>query len=250
MGTGNGTLGRNGARPWPKLRLTPRTARQPRPACQPTSQRTGLARDRGQGRPALPGAQAPWHSDLLRKAACLFVTTHASLGSTTPSKLAIIAYWLAVLLESHLLPLLKLILCISGHRFGDTFSGENFYFRFETPAHTATGGRLELSSHCLSVVQPDAPSASLFICRTLIPMPRWASLPCSGEGLPVHHQPFYRGGPSGCSHACTPSIPARRNEKSGSSVSYTTPLFLHTRWPAPPPGYAQTAPAASIFLRR
>lgn len=72
---------------------------------------------------------------------------------------------------------LKIILCIPRHRFGDTFCGENFYFKFETPAHTATGGRLELSSNCLCGLQPGAPSASLFLCRTSFHMPPWASPP-------------------------------------------------------------------------
>lgn len=118
----------------------------------------------------------------------------------------------------------QIILRIPELRFVDTFCGENFYFEFETPAHTATGGRLELSSHCFSDLQPDAPRPPCSYAEHPSLCLLGPVSPYSGEGHPVH-QPFYREALGML--ACTHNFYTRPNYKKngGSPVSYTTPLF-------------------------
>lgn len=94
------------------------------------------------------------------------------------------------------------------------------------------------------------PSASLFLCRTLsLCLVGPVSLALGRASQCIISHSIEEAPRDARMHAHLLYLPGE-TKKAALLSPIRHPFFLHTRWPAPPPGYAQTAPAASIFLRR
>ncbi|KAH8771833.1 hypothetical protein F5883DRAFT_45710 [Diaporthe sp. PMI_573] len=181
VGTGNRALGRDGARPWPKLRLTPRIPRQ-------------LASWPGTG--DTQPCQGHRHSLIMADRLGHFgQPCHPPRNGVLPTH----AQWVRQLPGQHCSAVLVgTISCCYSKSF---IAFQDINSEIPSVVRTSISDlkrlpipQLGAASSCPRtasfVLQQDAPRP-LGSHADMIPMPPWAGLRYSGEAHPVH-QPFYR----------------------------------------------------------